>query len=41
MGSKNRVRCIQCGQRVPKTQAFPIYDFGGQLIGYECLECFI
>lgn len=39
--SRNRrqVRCMDCGDRYPRTLVIAIYDEAGQLIGYMCRSC--
>lgn len=34
-----RVRCMECGERVPRNLAIAYYDEAGQLIGFLCRSC--
>ena len=40
MGNNSRVRCMECGDRVPIRQAIAQRDTSGNLLGYLCRICF-
>ena len=40
MGNKSRVKCSECGDRVPIRQSTAIRDESGNLIGYLCRDCY-
>jgi ribosomal protein S26 len=39
MGNQRRVRCMECDDRIPRSQAIRIQNEAGELVGYLCREC--
>lgn len=39
MSNRSRVRCMECGERIPRNVATPVRDTSGNLLGYLCREC--